>query len=412
MADFKKYNELFRRSREKYDFYLGTYGYHDCAKDKLAQEIPKSHVGWGRRAVEMRANKTHFDCFENDTMNLNAIMEKYQIVPAFEKLKEDILVAGCGFLALSGDRVMPFTAEEATGTYSWAEQNLKDGVAVFARETKENKVGHTEPDVYTEYSPGKMLVKERGEERENTYRTLRPLIGLLTYNGTAKRPFGRSVLSRPARDAIIDASRTTRQAMIAAYHYNTKVDIILGADNETPIQKMETRTGDVLKVGVNAEGNIPQIAQFAQHAMAPFKDTILVAAHNFCSETKLNLANLGIDTDAPQSTEALEIVSDDLKDDILAWQEELGEQLKYFAVTLWLYDNDVEKIDDNLRAKINAIKAVWKPVYQADVSKFGDGFNKIFQNVPDIVKARSVWRNLGLTSAEIDELIRSVENAQ
>lgn len=409
--NWNKIDEKLKRSREKYEFYLGTYGYHDCAKDKLAQEIPKSHVGWGRRAVEMRANKTHFDCFENDQMHLNDILEKYQVIPAFEKLKSDILVAGCGFLALAYNRVMPFTAEEATGTYSWREQNLKDGVAVFARETKENKVTETRPDVYMHYDGSQTKTVSHNKEEVNRNVTGRPLIGLFTYNGTTKRPFGRSVLSRPARDAIIDASRTTRQAMIAAYHYNTKVDIILGADNETPVEKMETRTGDVLKIGVNAEGGIPQISQFAQHAMAPFKDTILLAAHNFCSDTKLNLANLGIDTDAPQSTEALEIVSDDLKDDILAWQEELGAQLKYFAVTLYLYENNIDKIDDNLQSIIDATIPIWKPVYQADVSKFGDGFNKIFQNVPNIVEARSIWRNLGLSSAEIDRLITSISNS-
>lgn len=408
--DWKKYEEFFKRSAKKYSFYLGDYDYHDCSKGRLTKEVPKSHLGWGRRAVKMHANKTHFDCFENDTMHLNEIMEKYQVLTAFEKVKEDVLVAGCAFLALNKDKVMPFTAEEATGTYSWNEQNLSSGVAVFARETKQTRAYETKPDVFIEYDKDQTVITDHEEESITQNNTGRPLIGLLTYNSTTKRPFGRSVLSRPARDAIVDASRTTQQAMIAAYYYNTKVDLILGADNETPLEKIETNVGDVLKVGVNAEGNIPQVGQFAQHALAPFKDTILVAAHNFCAETNLNLANLGIDTDAPQSTEALEIVGDDLKDDILAWQEEMGEQLKYFAVTLWMYENNVKKIDDNLRAKINATTPVWKPVYQPDVSKFGDGLTKIAQYAPEIIKTRSIWQHFGLSSSEIDQIIASVTN--
>jgi DNA-binding transcriptional regulator WhiA len=59
--------------------------------------------------------------------------------------------------------------------------------------------------------------------------------------------------------------------------------------------------------------------------------------------------NLGISTDAPQSTEALEIINDDLRDDILSWEEELAEQLKYFGVTLWMYENGVGILDDNLK---------------------------------------------------------------
>ena len=141
--------------------------------------------------------------------------------------------------------------------------------------------------------------------------------------------------------------------------------------------------------------------------MTPFSDTILIAARNFCSDTKLSLANLGISSDAPQSTEALEIVSDDLRDDILSWQNELAEQLKYFGVTLWMYENGVRSIDDNLREKIENTKPIFLSVFKQDVSKFGDGLMKIAQQAPDIVKSRSLWRNLGLTSEEIDAVIAS-----
>lgn len=198
--------------------------------------------------------------------------------------------------------------------------------------------------------------------------------------------------------------------MIAAHHYNTKVDVILGADNDSAIDIIEGQTGDTLKIGPNENGQIPQIGEFAQHAMQPFNDTILTAARNFCSDTKLSLANLGISSDAPQSTEALEIVNDDLRDSILAWQNELAEQLKYFGVTLWMYENDVRVLDENILEEIKAIRPVFLSVYRQDVSKFGDGLVKITQHAPGIVKSRSLWRNLGLTSQEIDEVIASAEN--
>ena len=232
-------------------------------------------------------------------------------------------------------------------------------------------------------------------------------MGLLTHKATAKRPFGQSVLTNAARGAIVDASRTIRQAMIAAYHYNSKVDVIMGVDSDTAIDKVESQTGDVLRIGPNENGQIPQIGEFAQHAMTPFNDTILVSARNFCSDTKLSLVNLGISTDAPQSTEALEIINDDLRDDIIGWQDELAEQLKYFAVTLWMYDNNVSMLDDNLQAKIREIKPVFMSVYRQDVGKFGDGLIKIAQQAPDIVRSRSLWRHIGLTSEEIDAVIAS-----
>lgn len=395
-------------SKEKYNFYFGDYSYPDFSKGKMAKRFPIQHVGWGRRAVEIRANKTKFDCFENDTLGLNELFDKYRVNEAFDKIKDDILVCGCGFLAVNGNRVFPFTAEEATGTFSWFDQNLKDGVAVFREATKKRRYDTPQrPDAFVEYYSDRTIAHENGEITIVPNGTGRPLIGLLTHKSTAKRPFGQSVLTGAARSAIVDASRTIRQAMIAAYHYNSKVDVLLGVDNDTPVDKIESQTGDVLKVGPNENGQIPQIGEFAQHAMAPFNDTILVSARNFCSDTKLSLVNLGISTDAPQSTEALEIINDDLRDDILSWEDELAEQLKYFGVTLWMYENGVSMLDENLQEKIRAIKPVFLSVYRQDVSKFGDGLIKIAQQAPDIVKSRSLWRNLGLTSEEIDTVIET-----
>lgn len=406
--DWGDINNKLNCSKTKYSFYFGDYEYPDYSKGKMAKRFPFSHVGWGRRAVEIRANKTKFDRFENDTLGLNELFDKYRVNEAFDKIKDDILVCGCGFLAVNGDRVFPFTAEEATGTFSWFDQNLKNGVAVFREATKRRRYDTPQrPDVYVEYYPDRTIAHENGERTIALNDTGRPLIGLLTHKSTAKRPFGQSVLTGAARSAIIDASRTIRQAMIAAYHYNTKVDVLLGVDSDTAVDKIESQTGDVLKVGPNENGQIPQIGEFAQHAMAPFNDTILVSARNFCSDTKLSLVNLGISTDAPQSTEALEIINDDLRDDILSWEDELAEQLKYFGITLWMYENGVSRIDENLQERIRAIKPVFLSVYRQDVGKFGDGLVKIAQQAPDIVKSRSLWRNLGLTSEEIDTVIAS-----
>lgn len=413
--DWGLINGKLNSSKTKYRFYFGDYDYQDYSKGEMARRLPKQHVGWGRRAVEIRANKTKFDRFENDILGFNELFAKYKVIEAFDKIKDDILVCGCGFLALNGDRVFPFTAEEATGTYSWFDQNLKDGVAVFKTETTRKRYNEpSKPDAWVEYYGDRTIAHQRIDGEEIVTMAVngsgRPLMGLLTHKSTAKRPFGQSVLTKAARSAIIDASRTGRQAMIAAYHYNTKVDVILGADSETPVDKIESQTGDVLKVGPNENGQIPQIGEFAQHAMTPFSDTILIAARNFCSDTKLSLANLGISSDAPQSTEALEIVSDDLRDDILTWQNELGEQLKYFATTLWMYDQNIRVLDENLQSKIQLETPVFLSVFKQDVGKFGDGLVKIAQQAPDIVKSRSLWRNLGLTSAEIDTVINSAGN--
>ena len=82
-------------------------------------------------------------------------------------------------------------------------------------------------------------------------------------------------------------------------------------------------------------------------------------------------------------------------------------------MTLWMHKNNVTKIDDNLRQKLDAVLPVWLPIYRSDISKFGDGLNKVAQVAPGIVMQRSVWRNAGLSSSEIDQVITSiVDNLQ
>lgn len=413
--NWKEINANRNKSCEKYKFYLGNYDFEDYSKGKIAKLLPKSHIGWGSRAIEMRANKTTFDCFENDKLKLTEIMERYHVYEALDKVQEDVLVAGCGFLGLVGDRVLPFTAEEASGLFDWRELNLSFGAAVFSNRGKEKFGLETiVPEDYVIFEKNQTRSKrfDQTEEQIIPNPTGRPLMSVLTYRSSVKRPFGKSVLNASARNAIIDASRTNRQAMLAAYYYNTKVDVLLGIDAKTDIDRVEGQTGDTLTVSPNANGETPKIGEFAQHAMTPFEDTILIAARNFCTATKLTLANLGISSDAPQSPEALEIVSDDLRDDIARWQHELGEELKYFCFTLFLYENKLSTIDANLREKYNATIPAFRPTYRSDIAKIGDGIFKIAEKAPGALYSRNLWRALGLSSKEIDEAIASISQTQ
>lgn len=409
--DWKLINSMCRRSAEKYSFYLGNYKCVDFAHGKVASQIPIATIGWGSRAVEMRSNKTTFDCFENDDLHLTEIAERYKLYDALNKIKEDVLVAGCGFLAVVDDTILPFTAEQATGTYDWKQQNLRKGVAIFSESSTSRPGLEADiPDEFVIYEPDRTIIRRGNERAVQENRSGRPLMVVLTYRATTKKPFGNSVLNHSARCAIIDATRTNRQAMIAAHLYNTKVDAILGIDEDTNVDRVEGQTGDTITISTNKDGQIPQIGEFAQHQMAPFEDTIMISARNFCSATKLVLSNLGLQSDAPQNPEALEIVSDDLRDDIVQWQHELGEQLKYLCLTIFMKENGVTSIDANLRQKYNATVPAFKPTYRTDTSKFGDGLFKIGQQAPGALLARNLWRNFGLSSAEIDTAIESVRN--
>ena len=55
--DWGAINSKLNSSKTKYSFYFGDYEYKDYSKGKMAKRLPRQHVGWGRRAVEIRAMK-------------------------------------------------------------------------------------------------------------------------------------------------------------------------------------------------------------------------------------------------------------------------------------------------------------------------------------------------------------------
>lgn len=408
MIDPKNLSKFATSVREKYTFYDGDFSFSDPGIDANFASF-SNRVGWAHRAVDMMSNKTHIDRFENDTLGFNELFLKYRGHQAFEKIKSDILVAGVSFMAFTGKRIVPFTALEATGTFDWNEDNIDQGVAVFRENTSSNSLNS--PDAYMIFRQNETIAFEGGDKDGVIVmnQTGRPLMTLLTHKSSTRRPFGHSVITQAVRDSIVGASRTTKQSEIASHYYNTKVRAILGVDPETDVNKLETRTGDMLMIGTNENGNVPSIGEFSQHALAPFKDQISIFAQNFCSETKLTMSDLGIATNAPQSPESLKIAKDDFMDEVHEWQTEIGNQLKYFMTTIYMFENNISQIDDNLRAKIDAINLVWMPIYRDDVSKFGDGLQKSAAVAPAIAKARSLYANAGFTSSEIDEIVASAK---
>lgn len=409
----KSVDSKLKTAKEKYKYYDDNFSIANLSPVKIPLVAPR--LGWPSRAVDIRANKTNFDTFENDTMGFNDLFKRYHVGEALNKIRSDILIAGCGFLAVDGDRVMPFTALEATGNYNWDEQNISDGLAVYKSCTKKGPLdGLNFPDSYISYSKDETVIHTRNNSSETVEvipnPTGRPLMVVLTHQSSARRPFGHSVLKRSARLAVLNAARTYKEMTISAHFYNKKVNVILGADADSTVNKVEMKDGDALVIGPNENGQIPQIAEFAQHALAPFKDTIDQYKEAFCSATKLTKANLGDSGNAPQSPEQQRILSDDLVDDIKAWHDEIGAQLKYLMTTLYMLEHGISEIDDNLQSKIDAIKPVWMPMFITDLSKGGDAIQKLKDVAPGALRSRTIWRNLGLTSAEIDEVIASLDS--
>lgn len=409
-----KIDSVLRTSLTKYSYYNGTFPVPDITPIKTRFE--SSRVGWCARAIDLRTNKTNFDKFENDELGFNGLFNKYKVREALDKIQSDVLIAGCAFLAVSGDRVMPFTATEATGTYDWNNQNLSDGIAVYKSRTKKSLVDSViRPDTYIEYLPNQTILHQTAKDGSDITTvsnnpTGRPLIAVLTHRSSANQPFGRSVLRRAARLAALNASRTYKEMTIAGHFYNRKVNVILGADSESAPQTVERKDGDVLIVGPNENGQIPQIAEFAQHALAPFRDSIAQFREDFCSSTMLTAANLGKEGDAPQSPDQQRILSDDLIDDMQRWHREIGGQLKHFMTTLFMLENNLTAINEDLQAKIDAITPTWMPMLVTDLSKGGDAIIKLSTVAPAALKSRSIWRQLGLTSDEIDTIVKQLDN--
>lgn len=407
----------------KYDYYNATQSLND-----LGISLPKKFksmkpgVGWAGRAVNTLSDRINFDGFANDRFGINDLLDETYAIPTLSKAKRDALIAGCSFVATlprnGGVELLPFTATEATGEMNQKTGLLNYGLAVvewyqytdaFRAFEKWSKVGLI-PKSYILFAPNYtayFVNQQLAYITENP--TGRPLLHAITHRQSADRPFGKARISNTVRRIVDEVGRLKVRYEIAAEFYSTPQRYLSGiAEGSVQSADLEAAIGKIWTITKDEDGEKPDIGQLAQMSINQFSDQKKDLARDFCAETALTLRNLGYETANPTSAESLSAMSDDLLLEAQECQTEFGRQFKEIAISMRQVIDGNAEVPSGLRE----IEPTWKPVFQLDVGSAGDAAYKLMQAMPELSGTVTLYRMLGISTREAEELARKKANTR
>lgn len=398
--------------QDKYDYYNADNDTPDYGiSTPMRMRRLRPGIGWASRAVNTLGDRIVFEGFAKDTYGINNLLEQINGYSVLHKAKDDALIAGCAFVAVSDDGnggkvLVPFTAQEATGEVDQITGLLKWGLAVTKwHQPKPKKPGiNFAPKDYILFTPEFTAIYENRVLAEFVPNpTGRTMLHPITRRASADRPLGKSRITNTARRIINEVGRMKRRLEIAEEFYSMPQRYITGlAEGAEKDSSMDSAIGKVWAITKDEDGNAPDIGQLQQLSIDGFETSKKDKARDFCAETGLTMRNLGYETQNPSSGESLVAMSDDLLLEAQKTQEEMGKQFKEICITLRL------SLDANnvVPAQLNEIIPAFKPIFAVDIGPAGDAMFKLFQAMPELVGTTEGYRMLGIGIRQAEELVQ------
>jgi hypothetical protein len=363
----------------------------------------KATVGWCGKAVDSLADRLSFKEFRNDSFNLMEIFLNNNADVLFDSAILSALISSCCFIYISGDeegypRLQVIDGANATGVLDPITGFLKEGYAVLER----NELGTPLVEAY--FIPGKTEIhsikdgNEAVEEFEisSRYPALVPII----YRPDAKRPFGRSRITRACMDYQDAASRTIKRSEISAEFYSFPQKYVTGlSEDAEEMDKWQATLSSMLTFTKDDDGDKPTVGQFSQQSMAPHLEQLKMFAALFGGETGLTLDDLGFATGNPASSDAIKAAHESLRSTARKAQSKFGSCFLNVGIV-------AASIRDNMtyaRKAFYNTKAIWYPVFEPDgsaLSAIGDGAIKVNQAVEGFFDDEALSDLTGIRGAE------------
>jgi len=154
---------------------------------------------------------------------------------------------------------------------------------------------------------------------------------VLAYDSSPEYPFGRSRISQGVMKITDEAVRTSLRMEVSAEFFSAPQRYMLGADEAMFVgPDGQQRTGwdavigRLLAVGLDEDGNKPEVGQFAQVSQSPHTEHLRTIAAKFSGETSIPVNALGIIHDNPASDAAMHTAYLDLNSDAESAHEPFG----------------------------------------------------------------------------------------
>lgn len=370
------------RCELRYRYYEMKNGMKDISKVIPAEfNWLKECLGWSAKAVDSIADRLSVREFSNDNFDMQEIYNMNNPDILFDSAILSALITSCSFIYISqGDdgfpRLQVIDGRRATGIIDPITNMLIEGYAILEVDNNDLPI----KEAY--FTSEETVFYENGTESFSiTNPAPYPLLVPIIFKPDAKRPFGRSRISRACMNIQQMALRTMKRSEVCAEFYSFPQKYMLGISDDVEFDKWQTTITSMLSITKDDDGDKPVVGQFNQQSMSPYVDQLKMAASLFAGETGLTLDDLGFSTENPSSVEAIKAQHENLR--LIARKAQ-----KHFATGFINAGYLACCLRDDypyLRNQIYLTKIKWEPLFEPDSSSLsiiGDGAIKINQAVP------------------------------
>lgn len=385
-------------ARIKYDYYdMKANGINrsPLTPDALLGRY-NSCIGWCTKAVDTLADRLVFREFSNDLFDLNEIFEMNSSDIFFDSAILSALITSCCFVYVSLDdkgepRLQIIEGTDATGVIDPVTGLLTEGYAVLKHDQHDQALleAYFEPYRTLFYQEGKLV---QTQTHKAPYASLVPII----HRPDAKRPFGRSRITKACMYYQNYARRTLERSDISAEFYSFPQKYVTGLSQDAEfMDKWKASISSMLIFQKDEDGDAPKLGSFQQQTMTPYLEQLRAAASGFAGESGLTLDDLGFSSDNPSSAEAIKASHENLRIAARKAQRCFGSAFLNVGYIASCMRDDF----DYKRSQFYQVKPKWEPVFEADASTMslvGDGAIKINQAIPGYMTGETIRDLTGL----------------
>lgn len=406
MTEYKGIPYLRRKLNSKRQRVLTRYKYYEMknvTRDFGISTPPdlalwQSVLGWCGTAVDALADRIVFREFEDDNFNLNEIFEMNNPDIIFDSAVLSATISSCCFIYISPDedrypRLQVIDGSNATGIIDPITGLLEEGYAVLKRNSDTD---NPTLEAYFTREETRYIRKGKKDNEVIPHKAGYPLLVPIIFRPDAKRPFGRSRISRSCMSLVGSALRTIKRSEISAEFFSFPQKYVTGlSEDAEPMDKWKATMATMLSFTKDEDGEHPIIGQFAQQSMTPHLEQLKMFAALFAGETGLTLDDLGFATANPSSSEAIKAAHENLRYTARKAQRSFGSGfLNTGYLAACLRDNYQYE-----RRQLYLTKPTWQPIFEPDaaaLSGAGDALLKLQQAFPEYITDKKLYDLTGI----------------
>lgn len=406
MTEYKGIPYLRRKLNSKRQRVLTRYKYYEMknvTRDFGISTPPdlalwQSVLGWCGTAVDALADRIVFREFEDDNFNLNEIFEMNNPDIIFDSAVLSAAISSCCFIYISPDedgypRLQVIDGSNATGIIDPITGLLEEGYAVLKRNSDTD---NPTLEAYFTREETRYIRKGKKDNEVIPHKAGYPLLVPIIFRPDAKRPFGRSRISRSCMSLVGSALRTIKRSEISAEFFSFPQKYVTGlSEDAEPMDKWKATMAAMLSFTKDEDGEHPIIGQFAQQSMTPHLEQLKMFAALFAGETGLTLDDLGFATANPSSSEAIKAAHENLRYTARKAQRSFGSGfLNTGYLAACLRDNYQYE-----RRQLYLTKPTWQPIFEPDaaaLSGAGDALLKLQQAFPEYITDKKLYDLTGI----------------